>query len=335
MLIIDHKYVSLLSNRLQRFTKVNNKTYNFRCPICGDSKRNTYKTRGYIYEKKDHLLYFCHNCGASMSFGNFLKGQDPTLFQEYLQEKFIEKRADQPKAAPDITTIVWPKYRLDSPLKTLKKISVLDHDHPAKRYVVKRKIPTTFHHKLFFCPKFKKWINENIPGKFKDEDHDEPRLIIPLIDGNGHCFGIQGRGFKPDGIRYITIMFEEDSPKVFGLDTLNRDKPIYVLEGPIDSMFVENAIAMAGSDLPFHYFKDFNKEGLTFVYDNEPRNKQIVERMAKVIENGYNIVIWPDGLEQKDINDMVLAGVDHMSLIKHNTYKGLSAVARLSQWKKV
>lgn len=336
MLIIDHKYVSLLSNRLQRFTKVSNKTYNFRCPLCGDSKRNTYKTRGYIYEKKDTLLYFCHNCGASMTFGNFLKGQDPMLHQEYVQEKFIEKRSSNtvtPKA--DITTIVWPKYRLNSPLRSLKKISALDYDHPAKRYVVKRKIPSNYHFKLFYCPKFKKWVNEHVPGKFKDIDNDEPRLIIPFIDRDGHCFGVQGRSFKPNGIRYITIMFDESNPKIFGLDTVNDEESIYVLEGPIDSMFVNNAIAMAGSDLPFNYFDDFDKSNLTFIYDNEPRNEQIVKRMDKVIERGYNIVIWPEGLEHKDINDMVLDGIDHMKIIKENSFQGLSAMAKLSVWRKV
>ncbi len=269
-----------------------------------------------------------------MSFGNFLKGQDPVLHQEYVQERFIEKRGGHTPPKADITTIVWPKYRLDSPLRSLKKISSLDHDHPAKRYVVKRKIPTTFHHKLFFCLKFKKWINEHIPDKFKSLDDDEPRLIIPFIDGTGHCFGVQGRSFKPNGIRYITIMFEENNPKIFGLDTVNREQPVYVLEGPIDSMFVDNAIAMAGSDLPFQYLDAINAKELIFIYDNEPRNKQIIDRMVKVIDRGYNIVIWPDDLEIKDINDMVLSGVDHNKIIRENTYNGLSAMARLSMWRK-
>lgn len=335
MLIIDHKYVSLLSNRLQRFTKINSKTYNFRCPVCGDSRRNNYKARGYIYEKKDYLLFFCHNCGASMSFNNFLKGQDPTLHQEYVQEKFLERQGSNTRPVADITTIVWPKYRLNSPLRSLKKISALDHDHPAKRYVVKRHIPNTFHHKLFYCPKFKSWINSVIPDKFSSVDNDEPRLIIPFIDRDGECFGVQGRSFKPDGVRYITIMFDSDKPKVFGLDTLDRSKTIYVLEGPIDSMFVENAIAMAGSDLPFSFFNDYDKDKLTFVYDNEPRNIQIVKRMENVIERGYNVVIWPEIVKLKDINDMALNAIDYMSLIKLNTYHGLSAMARLTQWKKV
>lgn len=333
MLIIDHKYVGLISNRLQRFTKVNPKTYNFRCPLCGDSQRNSYKTRGYIYEKKDRMLYFCHNCGASMSFGNFLKSQDVGLFNEYNQEKYIERQGNTNSTSliqPDITKVVWPEYRFNSPLKHLKKISQLPYDHPVKQYVDKRKIPTNYHHKLFYAPKFRKWINSIIPGKLSVEAIDEPRLIIPFIDKEGHCFGIQGRGFKKDGIRYITIMFDEDKPKIFGLDTVNFDKTVFVLEGPIDSMFIDNSIAMAGADLTIAIAKD-----MTFIYDNEPRNAQIIKRMESAIEKDYNIVIWPPSIIHKDINDMVLAGLNVKQLIEDNTFKGLLAKMRLTEWKKI
>ena len=327
MLFIDHKYTQLLSNRLERFTRVNQKTYNFRCPICGDSKKNTYKSRGYIYEKKDYLLYFCHNCGASMSFGNFLKQFDQQLYNEYNQEKYLNK--EDKEKEPDITKFQPPKFRTDSPLRTLKKISQLDADHPAKRYVDKRKIPSKYHYKLCFCPKFKQWINSIVPGKFNGDAVDEARLIIPFIDKDDTCFGIQGRSFKPDGLRYITIMFDETKPKIFGLDTVDMSKTVYVLEGPIDSMFIDNSIAMAGADV------SYDIPNGVFVYDNEPRNDQIVKRMEKAINKGYNIVIWPDSLKIKDVNDMVMEGVDPMPLIKENTYSGLQAKMRLSQWKKI
>jgi len=329
MLIIDHKYVGLLSNRLLRYTKVDNKTYTFRCPICGDSKKNSYKTRGYIYEKKDKMMFYCHNCLASMSFGKFLKYLDQQLWEEYTQEKFIEKNSNTAPQTPDITKVVWPKYRLESPLRFLKKISSLDPEHPAKRYVVKRKIPPQFHYKLFYAPKFKSWVNNIIPGKFKDGE-DEARLIIPFLDKEGNCFGVQGRSFKPDGIRYITIMFNDDKPKIFGLDDCDFSKPVYVLEGPIDSMFIPNAIAMAGADVDF----DVLPYNTTFIYDNEPRNAQIIKRMEKIIDRGYNIVIWPDNLDIKDINDMVLSGLDPMKIVRENTFKDLSAKMRIVQWKK-
>lgn len=334
MLIIDHKYVGLISNRLPRFTKVNPKTYNFRCPLCGDSQRNSYKTRGYIYEKKDKMLYFCHNCGASMSFGNFLKSQDHNLYNEYNQEKYLEKQGITSSTAnvvPDITKIVWPDYRFNSPLKHLRKVSQLDYDHPVKLYVLKRMIPTTYHHKLFYAPKFRKWVNSIFPGKLNNDSADEPRLIIPFIDKEGHCFGVQGRGFKPDGIRYITIMFDEDRPKVYGLDTVDFNRQVYVLEGPIDSMFIKNSLAMAGSDIDLSVLP----KDSVFVYDNEPRNVQIVKRMETCIKRGFNIVIWPPSIIHKDVNDMILAGLDVIKIIADNTCKGLSASAKLVEWKKV
>lgn len=329
MSFVDNKYVLLLSNRLQRFTRVNERTYNFRCPICGDSKRNTYKSRGYIYQKKDKMLFFCHNCNSSMSFGNLLKQIDTNLYNEYIQEQYLNKDRQEEKK-PDITKITWPKYRLDSPLKTLKKISQLEPDHPVKRYVERRKIPTTYHHKLFYAPKFKRWINGVIPEKFKGDEGDEPRLIIPFIDKEGTCFGVQGRSFKPDGLRYITIMFDDSKPKAFGLDTVDFTKAVFVLEGPIDSMFIPNSIAMAGADLTSNIIP----KNAVFVYDNEPRNEQIVKRMEKTINKGYNIVIWPDSLKVKDVNDMVMENIDPLAIIKENTFSGLGAVARLSQWRK-
>jgi hypothetical protein len=328
MLFIEHKYISLLSNRLQRFTKLNEKSYNFRCPICGDSQKNTYKARGYLYQKKDKFLFFCHNCGASMLFGSFLKQIDPNLHNEYVQEQFLNKERPA-NTEPDITKITHPKFRIDSPLKFLKKVSQLTPDHPVKQYVMKRRIPPIYHHKLCYAPKFKQWINNVLPGKFNGDAGDEPRLVIPFIDKESNCFGIQGRAFNPNSIRYITIMFDEDKPKVFGLDTVDFNQEVFVLEGPIDSMFIPNAIAMAGADLTLQ-----TNSKLTFIFDNEPRNKQIVSRMEKAIDKGYNIVIWPDDVMAKDINDMVLIGLDPMKIINKNIFSGLGARARLSQWSK-
>jgi hypothetical protein len=333
MLFVDHKYALLLSNRLERFTKLNSKSYNFRCPICGDSKKNTYKARGYLYEKKDTMLYYCHNCGASMSIGNFLKQVDSTLYDEYRQESYLNK--DRPVVVqPDITKIVWPKYRVDSPLKTLKKISQLSSDHPAKRYVEARRIPARTHYKIFYAPKFRSWVNNIIPDKLDTSEGDEPRLILPFISKNNECFGVQGRSFTPNGQRYITIMFNESFPKLFGLDTIDESKTIFVTEGPIDSLFLDNAIAMAGADIDPDYVT-ISQSNLVLIYDNEPRNKHIVQRMEKAIDRGYNIVIWPDHIEQKDINDMALANIDFTNIINRNIFSGLSAKARLLQWKRI
>lgn len=338
MIYIDNKYIGLVSARLPLF-KRRNDTYNFRCPLCGDSQTNKHKTRGYLYKKTDSMLYYCHNCHASMSFGNFLKAIDPELHKGYVQEKFIEKNGVQEIKKPDITRFERPKYLIDSPLRTLKRVSQLDWDHPVKKYVNKRLIPSKFHAKLFFVPKFKKWVNTIIPDKFKSVDEDEPRLIIPFIDKDDNCFGVQGRSFKPDGIRYITIIFDDTKPKIFGLDDVDFKKTVYITEGPIDSMFLPNAIAMAGSDgvRVIDEVAGEYKSNIVFVYDNEPRNKDICKIMDKVIDLGYNVVFWPDHVQQKDINDMVLAGikpVDIKQIIDNNTYVDLKAKLKMATWRK-
>jgi len=169
--------------------------------------------------------------------------------------------------------------------------------------------------------------------------HDEPRLIIPLIDQEENCFGVQGRGFKADGIRYITIIFDDTRPKIYGLDAVNFNERVYVTEGPIDSMFLPNAIAMAGSDgvRVIEGLAGVNKSNVVFVYDNEPRNKDICRIMDKVIEMGYNVAFWPDHIEYKDINDMVIGGLkpaDIKLIIDNNTYVDLQAKMKMVTWRK-
>ena len=337
---IDQKYIGLLSNRVQMFKRVNNTTYNFRCPLCGDSKTNKYKTRGYIVEKPVvGTLYYCHNCHESISLLNFLRRVDPTLAEEYKRDKFIDKNVDkkeQTEEPRDISKITVPTFmKGSSPLKAIKKISQLNPEHPAKKYVQNRRIPPNVHYKLFYAPKFKEWVNTIIPEKFKPEN-DEPRLIIPFLDQDGNLFGFQGRSFRKDGIRYITIMIDETKPKVFGLDTVNPDGKVFVVEGPIDSLFLPNCIAMAGSSVKLEdVFPNKLKNEIVVVMDNEPRNKDIVNTIDKYIDEGYSVCIWPEEVHQKDINDMVLDGLDPEWIIQQNTRSGLIAKAALSQWKKI
>lgn len=342
---VDNKFVGLISGRLQRFTKKNSTLWNFRCPICGDSQKNKFKARGFFYEKSGNLFFICHNCHASMSFSNFLKNVDPELHKEHSLESFKERKAalvteslnSRSDPAPDIAKFQKPKFIKYTELNTLKKVSQLDPAHPAKRYVVSRKIPNYFHSRLFYTPKFKAFTNKLKPGKFENIEVDEPRLIIPLVDNLGNLFGFQGRSFSKTGIRYITIILNDDPPKVFGIDNVNKTKTVYVFEGPIDSMFIPNSIAMVGSSLDLSTLP-IDKEKFVVVFDNEPRNKEIVKQVEKYISMGYRVCIWPDHIEQKDINDMVLAGTkeqDVKLIIDNNTYQGLSALVRFNAWKKI
>jgi hypothetical protein len=182
---------------------------------------------------------------------------------------------------------------------------------------------------LYYAQKFKTWINTIIPDKFEYVGKDEPRLIIPFLDENGKCFGVSARGFDPDGIRYITIMFEE-RPKIFGLDTVKFDEPYYIVEGALDSMFLENAISMNGAEGNGNSASD----NAVYVFDAEPRNKEICGRMEKVIKSGFKICIWPSDVPGKDINEMYLAGVNPEKIIEENTYSGLTAELKLASWRK-
>ena len=340
MLLIDKKYIGIISSRLSKFVRKSDKLYNCRCPICGDSKNNSGKTRGYFYEKKDYMLYYCHNCGASMRFATFLKSFDHNTFNDYVNETFLEKNKASPKpvTTPSIETFAQPVFQKTGILSGLRKISSLEVNHPAKMYIMQRKIPSDTHYKLFYTPKFKEYVNNLIPGKFADGGKDEPRIIIPFLDENKKCFGFQGRAIGPSKIRYITIILDDSRPKIFGLDTLQPEKKLFVVEGPIDSLFLPNAIAMAGSDASMDWLDKKHHSNVVFVYDNEPRNIEIVKKMLKVVERGFKIVIWPEHVQEKDINDMVLAGrsqVDILKMINDNTHEGLQAQLAITFWRKV
>lgn len=339
MLWLDHKYINLMSSRLERFSRVNANTYKFRCPICGDSQKDPRKTRGYVYMRKGTLKFFCHNCNASMGLAWFIKSQDPTLYLEYTKERMLEQghKDDTQEFVEKMKTPVFVKT---TGLKDLKKISQLKPEHPVKQYISRRMIPTEAHHKLFLVRNFKAWTNTMLPDKFDEESlkNDEPRLIIPFLDKDKNLFGYQGRSFKKDGIRYITIILDEEKPKIFGMDAMDPDKDIYVVEGPIDSLFLPNGIASAGGDLitPLQQL-DVQKDRFVIVYDNEPRNKHTVKHIEKAIEHGFRVCIWPTAIQQKDINDMVLAGYTTekvKEIIDECTYSGPTAKLHLAIWRK-
>lgn len=330
---VDIQYAQMLSGRLDNFKIRNTNPYkiNFRCPICGDSQKSRSKARGWLLERDNKFSFYCHNCGASQGFSYFLKGQDPQLYNDYVADKFVGKANNTIKSTTDDTQFKTksPTFNKTNPLLKIKKVSQLKHDHPIKRYIQQRKIPTQHHYRLYYAKKFKTWINEIIPNKFANVGKDEPRLIIPFLDENGKCFGVSARGFDPNGIRYITIMFEE-RPKIFGLDKVDFNQPYHIVEGAIDSFFLENAISMNGAEGNGNSASD----NAVYVFDAEPRNKEIHGRMEKVIKNGFKICIWPSDVPGKDINEMFLAGVNPERIIEENTYQGLVAELKFAAWRK-
>jgi len=338
---LAHKYIGIVSSRLDKFKRKSSNLYNFRCPICGDSDSNKNKARGYIYQKDGKMMFHCHNCNATLGIPNFIKMIDVNLYNEYMLDRLqSSKTPEQDDYENFIEKMKKPIFMTSGPLKGLKKVSQLSADHPVKKFVMERKIPNVYHAKLFACPNFKSFTNNLVPNKFSAESlaRDETRLLIPFLDANKSCHAYQGRslgGSSP--VKYITIVLNDSIPKVYGLDTVNPNYTIPVLEGPIDSMFVPNSIATAGGDL-VSAVRSFDKSRLVIVYDNEPRSAETVKKIDKAIMQGYNVCIWPENMEHKDINDMVIAGLssDFIShIIKTNTYRDLSAKLALQRWSRV
>jgi transcription elongation factor Elf1 len=319
---VDVKYINLISHRFQKFKKVKNNLYNFRCPICGDSQRNKNKARGYLYQVKSNTNFKCHNCGVNVSFNNFLKQIDPTIHKQYTFEKFKEGHIGKnfPTETPEFK-FEAPKFR---PKLDLPKAS---ENPDAKSYLERRKLNPD---KFYYTDKFKSWTN-SLKDVFDDTSKDEPRIIIPLFYQNT-LVGFQGRALGPSKIKYITVMFNDEAPKIYGLDEIEKSKTVYITEGPFDSTFIRNSIALCGAD------GDVSKWGINncvWIYDNEPRNAEIHSRVSKVIDRGERVVIWPSTIKEKDINDMILTGLNVHDVIESNTYSGLEAKLKFTNWKKI
>ena len=323
---VDSKFIGIISSRLEKFKRVKNDLYNFRCPICGDSKRNKSKTRGYLYSVKANINFKCHNCGASMSFSNFLKDIDPVIHKQYSLEKFKKGNTGRSSPTPE------PVFKFEPPkFKQKLKLPKASSNSTADGYLTARKLDSN---KFYYAEKFKEWINTMTPT-FDNTYYDEERIIIPIYYQET-LVGMQGRSldFSKDSksVKYITVMFNDDAPKIYGLDDVNKEKTVYVTEGPFDSTFIRNAIAMCGADA------DVSCWGISdpvYIYDNEPRNREIVDRISKCITKGDKVVIWPSNITDKDINDMVMSGLDVQSVVESNTYQGLEAKLKFTTWKKI
>jgi transcription elongation factor Elf1 len=320
--LIDSKYIGLVSARLQKFKRVKADLYNFRCPICGDSQRYKNKARGYIYAVKNNTNFKCHNCGASMSLNNFLKKLDTTLHKKYSIEKFKEGHTGRNFVTEE------PEFVFEKPKFIVKlDLPLCSEVETAKKYLEGRKIDPS---KFYFAEKFKSFAN-TFQEVFTSTSHEESRIIIPLFY-NQNLIGFQGRAIGPNRVKYITVMLDDHAPKIYGYDTIDSGLPVYVVEGPLDSTFIDNSVALCGADGDLRCLEG---NDLIYVYDNEPRNREIVDRIDKCISRGERVVIWPSGIVEKDINDMVLAGHDVNGMLKLNTYSGLEAKVKFTEWKKV
>jgi hypothetical protein len=324
---IDKKYINLVSPQLERFKWKGASLANCRCPICGDSQKNKTKARGFFFPKKNDYFFKCHNCGVGHSMYRFLQFVAPALAQEYALERWRNgENGKSNYVKPVEAEVVLPRADIRLP-----KITSLPEDHIGRQYVESRKIPHP--DRFYFSNAFGDWVR-SIDPTYTTIPNDE-RIVIPFVNKKGELVAAQGRclsGSK-NAIRYITVKFVKDGRAIYGEDRLDYSKRIYAVEGPIDSVFLDNAVALAGSELA-HATRLFSD--CVVVYDNEPRNAEIVSKVEEAIRGGYTVCVWSDSVDEKDINDMVLAGrspQEVQRIIDECACSGLTALARFSQWR--
>ena len=329
---IDRKYTGIVSNRLDRYQVKSNQPFvaNCRCPICGDSKTNKWKARGYFFSKKGGIFYKCHNCSYSANLSNFLKNVDPTLHKQYVFEMFAEGRQTN---SNNVTAFSFdqPKFK---PKTILDDLFVPIKGTPAEDYLRARKIPENKWSSLYFVDDSQKL--EELSDKYKGRVlGDDPRIAIPFYDPEDNLVAVNCRAINDSRLRYITVRIDDNAALIYNLNKIDRTRPVYVTEGPFDSMFLDNSVAVGSSDLNA-VSKVLDRDSVVLVFDNQPRNQQLVDVMSDAAALQYNVVVWPSSVQQKDINEMVLSGVDNIQqIIDNNTLSGLALSVRLNQWKKV
>lgn len=340
---VDRKYLRLLAGRLEHF-KIKNRNANFRCPICGDSKKSKYKARAWILDKGDHLVFHCFNQCGSKSFPWFLKYMDMGLFSEWRLEKFKEEMGNgngQDTGRVEVDRFAVPSTAESRPgvKLPLVKFSSLPADSAPRAFVRGRSFPTDLDYRLWYTPAFRKLTNTFIPGKFERESPDEPRIVFPFRDVDGVLFGFSGRQIGGDSkVKYITILLDSDHPRLYNLDKVDLKKRLTIVEGQFDALLLDNGLASAGGSLTSELGPlGRDKDSYIIAYDNEPRSRDTVIKMEKALREGYPICIWPDNLPFKDINEMYAGGMTRTQIqntIDNNVFRGLNGYHRLNDWKR-
>jgi len=350
-LYIDKSYINRVSGSLRNFKWKRDGLANCSCPICGDSQKNKSKARGFFFTKGNDFFYKCHNCGCGKNLYNFLQEVSPSLCKEYALERWKNGESGKsnykkPKEENMFSFDRKPKPKDTSQyLKDCIRVDKLDKDHPCRTFLELRKIPKEAYKLLYFSENFGRFMKKMDPEHLSTCGW-EARLVIPFYNKEGDVVAAQGRALNMKDennarvtAKYLTVKTDKSSDRLwYGQWRVDPKKKIYIVEGPLDSLFIPNTIAMVGAgaldQIPSHLM---NSDGV-YVLDNEPRNAQIVRYIERLIELGKNVCIWPESIKEKDINDMVQMGNSPSKIkkiIDKNTFTGLEASLKLTQWRKV
>jgi hypothetical protein len=214
-------------------------------------------------------------------------------------------------------------------------VKKLPFEHYARDYIEKRKIPEKYWEEILFVPKFRDFLDEEFPEHTKDEVPNDDRIVLLYTNEKGEITNVAGRALSESKVRYCTVKVS-DEKKVFGLHRLRKEDRTYVVEGQFDSYFLPNCLASGDSNLG-GVAGIFPELDIILVYDNEPRNRDIVKQIEKSVDRGYKICLFPESVKGKDINEMIQNGLtadEIKDIIDKNTFSGLQAKLEFVRWKR-
>lgn len=279
--------VRLIMNAYFPESNETDEKYNFRCNVCGDSQKNKNKKRGYILKNK--WVYYCHNCNVSLPVKKWIKDYYPSNYRMLIQAILTSDK-----------TVVATK----KPVVDKKKIQHAEREN-AKHFVpILKGKDKLFDIAIQFCEDrmipediWKTWFVAT-GGAYKN------RVIIPFFDNKGNIYFYQGRSlYKWMSPKYLA-RYGNKLNATYNYYNVDEGKPVICLEGAIDSMFVNNSIAVSGLRVG-----DKSLSGKYFLLDNDGPGKS---KSKKLLEKGETVFIWKKYLQEnyfekapKDINEII------------------------------
>lgn len=325
---LELKYARLLLPYLLLGKELSDWRFNFRCPYCGDSKKDENKKRGWLFEYDSHLYFKCFNCGQSKPFKKFLKEINNPLYMDMRLELLKGEKANRENKRKRVKRDSSKKI---VPSSILQRVEV---NADAVKYLKGRGFPVSRLKYVWYSENIKAATNKVIPGKFKNDKKCLPSIVFPICTSDGEMVGFSARfiGANKGDFRYLTIRFKNDNPYLYGMDFVSRDKMVFIVEGAIDSHFLDNAVAMCGASLNFKpVFREY-----AFCNDCEPRNKEIVAINERLLKAGHPVVLLPHKYSGMDINDIHLNTSENVNeLLRKHVVSGMAGLLKLKTWKRV
>ncbi len=275
-------------------------TFNAECPVCKEGKSAGRTRRLYYFPNKQY--FYCHNCCRSWRPLDWIKEVAHLTFPEIVKrnnEKIQEIPQQKIKTVKEPATVLeledLPTNSID--LTDPRQIEYYKHSKfvkLAKEYCEQRRLFEAVNS----CKKF--FVS------LEDKVHKN-RLVIPFYDESNQVACYQTRALTNNQFpRYLTKFGEKG---LFNINNVASEVPyIFVFEGPIDSMFVRNGVAIAAL-APTHKqetkLRSMLGYELIYVFDNDKNNKQTAKRIEKHIKEGKRVFMWPSEFRQfKDFNEI-------------------------------